>query len=343
MTTATVQPKTAVPRFTPWRAVAWLIAFAAVYAGGLHLLDGRDWWAANYLVLVEINVFIIAAVSLNLINGITGQFSLGHAGFMAVGGYIAAWMTHDFHLPFALALAIGGAAAGVLGILVGLPTLRLRGDYLAIATLGMGEIVRVVFENIEHFGGASGYTGIEAPAPLFALGSTDHALWGWSVLAMFVVLVLVTQFIRSSHGRACIAVREDELAAEAMGINTTYSKILAFTLGAVCAGVAGGLLSHLICTIAPDSAGFLKSIEILVMVVLGGLGSVPGSVGAAIWLRVLNEATSDMSSWNLPAWLAYPDSLRMILYALILVVVMVARPGRLVTWWKGRKGATRAA
>jgi len=343
-----MQPTSQVYSVRPalWRGAAGLFGFVAVYAlvqlvlehppqeGCYSIFGYQLYTAVLYRVLVQMCVFIIAAVSMNLINGITGQFSLGHAGFMAVGGYLAAACSSLLHWPFAVALLVGGIAAALLGLLVGLPTLRLRGDYLAIATIGMGEIVRVLFENIQAFGGAGGFSGIMPPAPLLHLGSDEYALWGWAVLCMALTLLLITNFVRSSHGRACIAIREDELAAETMGINTTFFKVLAFCVGAAFAGIAGGLLAHLNYTITPDSAGFLMSVQILVMVVLGGLGSIAGSVMAAILLTLVNNQTADMSTW------------RMVIYAVLLVVLMIFRPqgllGRglhLSRWLKRRERA----
>jgi len=328
-----VKTTTRLPKRIPlFRAAAWLGAFLLIYLAGQWLFDTGTISKSFYMAAVQICIFIIAAVSLNLITGITGQFSLGHAGFMTVGAYTAAVLTHDVHAPFPLALLAGGVMAGALGVLVGLPTLRLRGDYLAIATLGMGEIVRVIFENIPSLGGASGFTGIRKPAPLFGLGDDGFALWGWSILFTVLTLLLISQFIRSSHGRACIAIREDELAAETMGITTVRFKVLAFSVGALFAGIAGGLLAHLVRTITPANAGFLKSVEILVMVVLGGLGSLSGSTIAAAVLTIINFATSDLSTVTLP-FVKETSALRTVIYALLLVLLMIFRPHGL---WSGR-------
>ena len=166
-----------------------------------------SFWELN-IFLICIN--IIMAVSLNLINGYTGQFSLGHAGFMAVGAYVGVVCTVNFHVPFGLALILGGLAAGVLGCLIGLPTLRLKGDYLAIATLGLGEIIRIVIMNIEYVGGAAGFKGIP-----------HYTTFPWVFLVMLFTLFFIKNFVNSRYGRSCIAVRENEIAAEAMGVNTT--------------------------------------------------------------------------------------------------------------------------
>ncbi|MBI3944287.1 MAG: branched-chain amino acid ABC transporter permease [Armatimonadetes bacterium] len=269
-------------------------------------------------ILVRVGIWVILATSLNLINGITGQFSLGHMGFAAVGGYTAASITVLLGprlgvdpanpgpadpLVFFAALVCGGVAASVAGVLVGLPTLRLRGDYLAIATLGFGEIVRVALLNIPALGGAAGFKGI----PSFTTLS-------WATL-WAVAAVLVVRNIRfSRHGRALLAVREDEVAAEAMGVDTVRYKVRAFTIGAFFAGVAGGLLGHYITILVPKEFGFLNSIEVVVMVVLGGMGSITGSVLAAAGLTYLSEA------------LRAVGDVRMILYSLLLILLMLTRP-----------------
>ena len=206
-----------------------LIIFAVIQG----LISGGiigSFWQLN-IILICVNV--IMAASLNLINGYTGQFSLGHAGFMAVGAYVGVVSTVNFHLPLIVALILGAACAGLLGFLIGLPTLRLRGDYLAIATLGLGEIIRIVIMNIEYVGGAAGFKGIPH--------LTNFA---WVFFAMLFCLFFIKNFVNSSHGRACIAIRENEIAAEAMGVNTTKYKVMAFTIGAAFAGIAGGLFAH---------------------------------------------------------------------------------------------------
>ncbi len=260
------------------------------------------------LILICINIML--AVSLNLINGITGQFSIGHAGFMSIGAYVSAILTLNFNMPFVLALLIAGLVAALFGILIGIPTLRLNGDYLAIATLGFGEIIRIVLLNTEYVGGASGLSGIPA-----------QTTWTLMFLFTLITVVVINNFIRSSHGRACIAIRENEIAAEAMGINTTLYKVIAFSLGALFAGMAGGLSAHKFYVINPGSFNFLKSFEILVMVVLGGLGSTSGAIVGAIVLTVLFTVLQE-----------YPE-LRMIIYSAILILMMIFRP-------KGLLGST---
>ncbi|KGK89402.1 ABC transporter [Desulfosporosinus sp. HMP52] len=254
------------------------------------------------LTLIQVCIFIILATSLNLINGITGQFSIGHAGFMAIGAYVAAIVVVKFHGPLLLALIAGAVAAAVAGFLIGLPTLRLKGDYLAIATLGFGEIVRIVFLNTSYVGGASGFS---VPKTI---------TWTWAFWLTVLSIIIIRNFIKSTHGRACISIRENEIAADVMGINTTKYKIMAFTIGAFFAGLAGGIYANYLYIIQPLTFSFLKSFDILVMVVLGGLGSLTGSVLGAVVMTVVSAA---LSGW--PEW-------RLVITAVLLIVMMIFRP-----------------
>jgi len=254
----------------------------------------------NTLILIGIN--IILAASLHLIIGITGQFSIGHAGFLAVGAYVSAIVTMKFELPFIVAIIIAGIIAALAGLLIGIPSLRLKGDYLAIATLGFGEVVRIFFLNTEYVGGASGMI------------VSHMTTWPLVFVAVLITLVVIRNFTNSTHGRACISIREDETAADSMGINTTYYKVVAFGIGAFFAGIAGALYSHNFYIILPSSFGFLKSFDILIFVVLGGLGSLSGSVLAAILLTVVTTYLAD-----------YPDT-RMIIYSVVLIAMMIYRP-----------------
>jgi len=280
-------------------------ALAAIYLIVLILIGTGT--INDYLVItiVTIGINILLAVSLNLITGFTGQFSLGHAGFMAIGAYATALMTKAYPTVwgFLCGLLLGACIAAVVGLLVGLPTLRLRGDYLAIATLGMAEIIRVLLVNFNFTNGAAGLSGI----PRFV---------NWTWLFIFVVgaILLIGNFIRSMHGRDLIAVREDEIAASSIGVNSLRAKTLAFVVGAFFGGLAGGLYSSYFFVIKPDIFSFQKSIDILIIVVLGGLGSLSGSVIAAILLAIISSALQ-----------SFPE-VRMILYGLILVVIMVFRP-----------------
>jgi branched-chain amino acid transport system permease protein len=260
-------------------------------------------------ILTNIGINVILAVSLNLVNGYTGQFSLGHAGFMSVGAYVSAALTLFVapHWPtpliFFVALLAGGVVAALAGFLVGMPSLRLRGDYLALVTLGFGEIIRVIFQNIDSLGGALGLNGLPPDTNIFWVGA-------WVAATIFVVVCLV----HSTYGRGFLAVRDDEIAAAAIGLNTTRYKIIAFVVGAFFAGVAGGLYGHDKLTISPAGFDFTKSIEIVVMVILGGMGNTLGVVAAAIILTVLPEVLRPVADY------------RMILYSLILIVLMIVRP-----------------
>jgi len=272
-------------------------------------------------IAVSCGINVTLAVSLNLINGYTGQFSLGHAGFMGVGAYSAAVLTTSFGmvllpllggqvwLLFAVALLVGGLMAAIAGLIVGVPSLRLKGDYLAIVTLGFGEIIRVVLQNIDAVGGPRGLIGIPGYTSLFWA-------YGLAAIAVYVVWAMVN----SSYGRGFIAVADDEIAAEAMGINTTRYKITAFLVGAFFAGMAGGMYAHFKQYIAPQGFGFDRSIEIVVMVILGGMGNTGGVILAAVLLTVLGE------------WLRQFGDLRMILYSLLIIVLMILRPQGLFTW-----------
>jgi branched-chain amino acid transport system permease protein len=301
---------------------------------GISFFSGRiDPYRMDILVTIGFN--IILAVSLNLINGYTGQFSLGHAGFMAVGAYTSAAFSlklgpeilksmgngpFQVGLLFAVALVVGGLVAGISGLLVGAPSLRLRGDYLAIATLGFGEIIRVIFRNMESVGGALGLNGI----PPYTTFLNTFIV---AILTTYVVVCLV----HSSYGRGFIAVHDDEVAADAMGINTTRYKITAFVIGAFFAGIAGGLYGHFKLSIDPKGFDFMKSIEIVVMVILGGMGNTTGVIAAAALLTILPELLRDFRVFGVPL-----SDYRMVLYSLLLIVLMLTRPQGLFTFRKGK-------
>ncbi len=267
--------------------------------------------AYYYQIIIYIGINVILASSLNLVNGFTGQFSLGHAGFMAVGAYTASVITSELGASggltgsfiFLLALFSGGLIASFFGLLVGIPSLRLKGDYLAIVTLGFGEIIRVVIQNIDFLGGARGFTGIAKLSNFF---------WVFSVVA--ILMYLLSNLIRSTYGKGFLAVRDDEVAAEAMGINATRYKVVAFVTGAFFAGIAGGLYAHFVTYINPSQFSFVKSIEIVVMVIIGGMGHNVGVFISAVLLTVLPEALRPIAEY------------RMVIYSLALVVIMIARP-----------------
>jgi branched-chain amino acid transport system permease protein len=276
-------------------------------------------------IAIDVGINIILAVSLNLINGHTGQFSLGHAGFMAVGAYTAASFTIALAktLPptampfvFLVGLLLGGLVAAIVGLMVGVPSLRLRGDYLAIVTLGFGEIIRVVFQNMESLGAASGLKGI----PLY---TNFFWAWGFAALTVYVVSCLVN----STYGRGFIAVHDDEVAAGAMGVNPVRYKVTAFIVGAFFAGIAGGIYAHHKQFLSPTGFDFIKSIDIVVMVILGGMGRTAGVICAAVLLTVLPEFLRGFAEY------------RMIIYALLVIVLMIVRPQGLFV--VGKAGAQR--
>jgi len=280
-----------------------LIVALVIYAVIMGLTEAGMLSAFWQLNLIFAGLNIILAASLNLINGYTGQFSLGHAGFMAVGAYVGVVLTTNFQMPFPVALLAGGVSAGLLGALIGLPTLRLRGDYLAIATLGLGEIVRIVIINVPYVGGVAGFKGIQ-----------HLTNFTWVFFIMLAALFIIKNFVNSRHGRACLAIRENEIAAESMGIYTTKYKVLAFTIGAFFAGVAGTLFGHNMYILSPASFTFMQSFNILIMVVMGGLGSMTGSIAGALVVTFLSAALA-----------SFPNA-RMIIYALALILLMFYRP-----------------
>ncbi|MEO5616716.1 MAG: branched-chain amino acid ABC transporter permease [Candidatus Eisenbacteria bacterium] len=325
------------------KRLAWLLGSLAVLAL-LSALLPRAMNPYHMQVVMLCGINVILAVSLNLINGFTGQFSIGHAGFMAVGAYTSAMFTLQIGQRWAAALValgvpavaaeggvlltatiLGGLAAAVAGYLVGLPSLRLRGDYLAIVTLGFGEIIRVLILNVEAVGGARGLPGIPGWSSFFWVGAGVTAV------------VLVSRHLaHSTHGRALFAIRDDEIAAESLGVDCTRYKVFAFVLGAFFAGVAGGLFAHYLSYLNPSTFTFIKSIEVIAMVVLGGMGSISGSALAAVVLTLLPEVLRPVSQSftsfvNLvlgsftDARLPLKDY-RLVLYALMLIVLMITRP-----------------
>ncbi|MDS1030919.1 branched-chain amino acid ABC transporter permease [Bacillota bacterium LX-D] len=261
----------------------------------------------NLRILISVGIYIIMALGLNLITGVTGQLSLGHAAFMSIGAYTSALISMKLGLPFGVALLAGALMASFFGVLVGFPTLRLTGDYLAIATLGFAEIVRVLLVNMQFTGGALGLSPIPNKTNLYIV-----------YLLVFVVIFAMYRIENSRVGRAFLAIREDEIAAEAMGIQTTKYKILAFAMGAFCAGLGGALYAHYITYINPIDFGFMKSIEILNMVVLGGMGSIPGTIIGASLLTLAPET------------LRFVDEYRMLFYGAMLIALMIFRPNGLL-------------
>lgn len=273
-------------------------------------------YVSGILVMVLVN--IILTVSLNLASGFLGQLVLGHAGFMSVGAYASALFTLNSGLPisvaFLLSILIAGVVAVIFGILIGIPALRLKGDYLAIITLGFGEIIKVLINFFDFTGGARGLRGIPRVVDKSSGISVEFVKFSYAFFLAVLTIYLITAFIRSRHGRAVIAIREDEIAAEASGINTTYYKLLAFVMAAFFASVAGALYAHHLGVLNPAKFDFNYSVEILVMVVLGGMGSITGSVVSAIALTILPELLRGFSDY------------RMLAYSVILILVMLFKP-----------------
>ena len=299
--------------------IAALIFYVAVqilsYVG---ILNGY------FMVIINRSlVFVILAVSLNLINGITGQFSLGHMGFAAVGAYVSGTFTTllfklspavPLHgLGFVLALLAGGLMAALTGFLIGFPSLRLRGDYLAIVTLGFGEIIRTILNNIAYVGGPRGLLGI----PKFSNFTVIF-------LFTFVTIVIIRNLIQSSTGRAMLSVRENELASELVGIDTTRYKVLGFVFGAFFAGIGGGLLAHLLQIAHPTQYGFYASALILIMLYVGGIGSLTGSIIAAFSLTFLTEGLRVGIDWlRDSAGIPIGTEWTMVIYAALLILIML--------------------
>ena len=344
------------PPFIPiWVAnLALLAMLAGLWPVAGILSNNLNPYVFQILIIIGINV--IMATSLNLINGITGQFSLGHAGFMAIGAYTAGVLFKHYYsftwsgwteaAVFLTVLLLGGFVAAASGLLVGIPTLRLAGDYLAIATLGFGEIIVLILQNTDSIripftpvppadsdtrpwnvfdiGGASGLHGIPQPQ------SAHYFFWtyGW----VLICVVTIWRLVYPARGKAFLAVREDEIAARAVGIDTTRQKVLAFILGAFFAGVAGGLLAMWNQNLDPAGFNFMKSIDYVVMVVLGGSGSITGVILAAVVLTWLPEQLRAVQQW------------RMVAYSLLLIIMMLVRPtgllGRRELWWTRKRLST---
>jgi branched-chain amino acid transport system permease protein len=323
----------------PRIVMPYAIGIALAFAAQLVIAPAVGPFVSKLLMDIGINV--VLAVSLNMVNGFTGQFSIGHAAFMAVGGYTAGavtyygsfllWGSANIHggflgggdLLFLSGCLAGGLMAAGAGFVVGLPSLRLRGDYLAIVTLGFGEIVRVIVQRTDDVkftaaeveqasvgelarsvGGALGFNGIPFYTTVF-----------WVYVFVAITMIVSYRLKVSSYGRAFLSIRENEIAAEAMGVDTTRYKVRAFVIAAFFAGIAGALFAHEVgTTLNPRELGFQKSFDILIMVVLGGLGSISGAAIAAVILTILPEALRGFADY------------RMIVYALLLIVMMIVRP-----------------
>lgn len=260
-----------------------------------------DIYIQGILILAGIN--LMAVLGLSLLTGFTGLFSFGHAGFMAIGGYASAYMTVNLNMPFIPALLVGALVAALVSALIGKATLKLKGDYFCIATLGFGEAIRLIFDNVQLLGGARGWPGIPAYTNL------------WNVLAINIVAIWVlANLINSRHGRNMIAVREEELASQIVGINVFKYKLTSLMISAAYAGVAGGLMAHYMTFLQPKMFALVKSTELIIIVIFGGLGSISGSVLGALLLTILPEALRAFDQW------------RLVFYGLAVIIIMISRP-----------------
>jgi branched-chain amino acid transport system permease protein len=282
-----------------WGVEKFAIPWVNPYYTGIAVLSG---------------IYMVAAAGLSLVLGFTGQFSLGHAGFMAVGGYTAAFLSSAYAVPPPVALVAGAALAGVVGLLVGLPSLRLSGDYLAIVTLGFNGIIINVIENTDALGGATGIIGLP-----------QWTTFGWTATCLLLAIFSLSNLLNSTHGRLFCAARDNEIALRSLGVDTTRVKVTAFVIGAVWAGVAGGLIAFLNASINPGYFAYDKSIEILAMVVLGGTGSLSGALLAGGVLTALPEvlrlATEGSGGGGLDL-----SKYRLSIYAFLLITMMILRP-----------------
>ena len=315
-----------------------IVVVALIGANAMMSREGLFGFGIPYYyaeILSLTGIAIILAVSLNLITGFTGQFSIGHAGFMAIGAYASVFATVYFtagleksltalvgatlaqSLVFLLVIIFGALVAALAGLVVGIPSLRLRGDYLAIVTLGFAEIIRIIILNIDRVGGATGFRGAVAPLegrPIIP----QYANFTWIGAFAILTIVIIYNIVNSDVGRAFISIREDELAAEAMGINTTRYKVLSFVISSSFAGIAGALFGHFRQFLHTNDFQFIRSVEIIIMIVLGGMGSITGAVLGAIVITILPELLR-----KLPGDLY---SYRLVIYSALLILIMITRP-----------------
>ncbi|HEY0426253.1 MAG TPA: branched-chain amino acid ABC transporter permease [Pyrinomonadaceae bacterium] len=290
---------------------------------------GIDDYQGRLLVFIAIN--IILATSLNLINGFTGQFSIGHAGFMAIGAYSSAYFSNVYGVGIVKSLAstgetvstsvalicaviVGAIVAALMGLIVGIPSLRLKGDYLAIVTLGFAEIIRIVILNIDAVGGATGYS------------VPGYANFLWIGIFAVITVIVIRNIVKSDAGRALVSIREDELAAEAMGVNTTRYKVTSFVIGSAFAGIAGALFAHYNKFLHTNDFQFIKSFEIIIMIVIGGMGSMTGAILGAIIVTLLPELLRKLPEIQVGASTFHFSDLRLVIFALILILTMILRP-----------------
>ena len=261
-----------------------------------------DWFYIQGILILS-GIYLLAVLGLSLLTGFTGLFSFGHAGFMAVGAYITAMMTVNFKMPFILALLVGGVAAALISLLIGRLTLNLKGDYFCIATLGLGEAIRLILDNVQYFGGARGWPGIPLKTTL-----------GNVIVINIIAIIVMANLIRSRHGRNFIAIREEEMASQIIGINVFRYKMISLAVSAMYAGVAGGMLAHYLGFLQPKMFQMAKSTELTIMVIFGGLGSISGSALGAIVLTALPELLRSFAKW------------RLVVYGLAVIFIMITRP-----------------
>lgn len=293
--------------------LTWLIIMVVgfILFNLLEVVGVINQFAETTLVLIGIN--IILATGLNLIIGFSGQFSLGHAGFMAIGAYTCAIITSSVSTPLGMVIGmlVGAALAALIALIVGIPTLRLNGDYLAIDTMGVAEIIRIILNNLKITNGPAGLYNI----PMLAT-------WPVVYVCVCITTLIIVNFIHSRNGRAVMSIRENKIAAESMGVNTTKWKVIAFVIGAATAAIGGALHANYIQTIAPTDFGIMESISILIIVVLGGIGSITGTFVAAAVLGILDVVLQNFGT------------LRMVIYSFALVILMVFKPSGLLGTWE---------
>ncbi|MEG2543229.1 MAG: branched-chain amino acid ABC transporter permease [Longicatena sp.] len=285
--------------------ICWILSTTIILTILTIMMQGGAINLYYQSTIYTIGINMILAISLNLIIGVTGQFSLGHAGFMCIGAYATAIITkaNPNMMGFMMGVVVGGIISAIVALIVAIPTLRLKGDYLAIATLGFSEIVRIIVLNMTITNGAAGLFGIP-----------KLTTWPLLVACIVISIIIVLNFSRSAPGRACISIREDEIASESMGINTTKYKTIAFVIGAILASLAGALYACNYYVVKPDLFTFNKSVDILILVVFGGMGSYTGSIVAAVVIGFINMYLTQFSD------------IRMIIYGAALVAIMVFRP-----------------
>ena len=331
-----------------------IVVIGAVLMAINGFVEGPKFGQYHESILIFCGINIVLAVALNIVNGFTGQFSLGHIGFYAIGAYVTAALSTYGHarlfpslpidgspvpiahavLPVFILTTVAGLAAAAAGLVVGLPSLRLRGDYLAIITLGFAQIIQVIIRNIKAVDGATSFNGITRGDTTILTPHLTNFLWVYVAVAVILWVAYALRF--STHGLAFLAVRDDEIAAESMGINTTRYKVIAFLISAYFTGVAGSLFALYLPSLSNDQFSFVRSIDILVMVVLGGLGSISGVAIAAILLTTLPEVLRSV------------DQYRLVIYPLLLILLMLTRPQGIFgrdevskTWLKGQWTALR--